>query len=384
MYYSKFIKSTLLSVVIVIISALPVFSFSDQITTERILKENKVFVEFINVCISNFAADKETEFMKSYEKHFNAEIAFLQSDYKRAFKRIYSSQGDMVELYRYILKNLYLMDSKEFLDKMAPDIIRSKNATARLYLTLAYRDRTVSWTHYTVGEASNPRLHSYKLFKFVEGIKMARRSKRYGFLALFASQKPEKKRQIYNQLLKGENEKGNLFFKRFAGLKDKEYIDQMNLSYKQYQEKNPVPPEAATFERKLEKKVRFRKEKRTADFLVNHDFDQAEDIMRKYVDDFNFKLTDATLTVLSGEGSEAGHAPVDYKKMRIHLLDNYSRLSSASVLDGLMKKVRVEDEVPSEKKEVKPSVEKKTEAEDHTEENKDNKENKQIDESKPK
>ena len=88
------------------------FPYSDQTTTERILKENKDFVEFINVSVTNFAEGKKEDFRKIYEKHFNADIAYLQSDYKRAFKRVYSSQGDMEKLYRDMVKEYYLEDSK--------------------------------------------------------------------------------------------------------------------------------------------------------------------------------------------------------------------------------------------------------------------------------
>ena len=201
-----------LSVFLCVITLIPVmtFAFSDQTTTERIIKENKEFVEFINICLSNFARTKSEDFLKAYEKHFNKKTTFLQSDYRRAYKRVYSSQEDLIGLYEFTIRDLYLANSKDFLDRLAPSIIRSKNARARLYLTLGYRDRTISWTHYTIGEASNPRLFSYKIFKYEEGIKMARRAKRYGFLALFESQKDEVKRRIYMHLLKKEKEKGNV------------------------------------------------------------------------------------------------------------------------------------------------------------------------------
>ncbi len=212
----------------------PVFSWSDQTTTERILRENKYFISFIDLCISNFVRDKENDFFKIYEKHFNADVAYLQSDYKRAFKRIYSSQKLMVKLYEEVLANFYLEDSKKILDDFAPGIIRSKNARARLYLTLGYRDRTISWNFYMVGNASNPKLYSYKLYKYEEGIKMARRAKRYGFLALFESQAPKMKMKIFNRLLKSEKEKGNKFFNRFLDKNEKDYIDEMNKTYNIY------------------------------------------------------------------------------------------------------------------------------------------------------
>ncbi|HOO71145.1 MAG TPA: hypothetical protein PK926_05220 [Spirochaetota bacterium] len=346
------------------------FAFSDQTTTERILKENRYFVNFINISVTNFADDKKEELKNAYEKHFNGEIAYLQSDYRRAFKRIYASQGDMVKLYEDVLRDHYLEAAKFILDSLAPGIIMSKNARARLYLTLGYRDRTVSWTHYTVGEASNPKLHSYKLFKYEEAIKMARRAKRYGFLALFESQTDEIKIQIYNDLMIKENEKEKGFFSRFIGLDEKGIIDELGKSYDDYEKElnenkqNQTEKEQRTFDNKVARRVRFRHEVRVARYLLNHEFDQAEDIMRKYIEDFNYKLALSTFDVLISRQSnvkeETAQAPqsrnINYEQYKIHLMDNYQRLARDSFLNVLIDEVKVEDEV-KEKEDVPPLIE---------------------------
>jgi hypothetical protein len=361
-------RSALLAVALIITPSV-LFSFSDQTTTERILKENKDFVEFINISVTNFAEGKKDDFRKIYEQHFNADIAYLQSDYKRAFKRVYSSQGDMEKLYRDMVKEYYLEDSKSILDRLAPDIIRSKNTRARLYLTLGYRDRTVSWVHYTVGDASNPKLYSYKLYKYVDAIKMARRAKRYAFLALFESQTLETKKKIYNQLCKTERDMGNKFMGRFIDLGEQDFINELARNYEEYQKAEDAAAtkeggkgvEKATdpsFEKKVEKRVRFRNETKAARYLLNGEFDQAEDIMRQYIEDFNYKIIYATFDVLaaSGKGGAADKKPeekkaegktggVDYNNFKIHLADNYSRMIGKSIMDGVIDTVKVEDEV---------------------------------------
>jgi hypothetical protein len=376
-------RSVLLAVAFLFVSS-SVFPFSDQTNTERILKENRRFVEFINPCVTNFAEDKKEDFRKAYEKHFNADVAYLQSDYRRAYKRVYASQGDMEKLYRDLVKNYYLEDSKTILDRLAPNIIRSKNMRARLYLTLGYRDRTVSWVHYTVADASNPKLFSYKLYKYVDAIKMARRSKRYAFLALFESQTTETKRKIYSQLCKSESHTGNKYMMRFVDLNDQDYINEMGKSYDEFEkaEKNrnqaqvkkegEVKKEAdktavdtggsTTYEAKVEKRVRFRNETRAARYLINGEFDMAEDLMREYIDDFNFKLIAATFDVLSAAGKEStasdktgteksSASKVDYDKYKIHLMDNYSRFSKKSMLDSFVDVVKVEDDITEKDKE---------------------------------
>jgi hypothetical protein len=357
-------------ILLVTVAAVPavVFPFSDQTTSERILRENKHFVEFINDGITNFAENKIDNYRKAYELHFNADVAFLQADYHRTYKKVYSSQGILSALYSDVVKDVYLEESKNILDTIAPLVISSKNSRARLFLTLGYRDRTVSWSHFTVGEASNPKLHSYRIYKYIKAIQFARRAKRYAFLALFESQDAETKRKIYSNVMKAENQKGNLFFSRFVDLEEKDYIREMSKEYEEFEkeqrEKTTSQPkdgvETASFEKKVEKRVRFRSEKRAARFLINTEYDPAEDIMREYLEDFNFKLINSTFEVLSssggatagkeGTGTEKGGAPkIDYNKYKIHLMDNYSRLVKNSVLEGFYGQVSVEDAVDEEK-----------------------------------
>ena len=371
------IKSIIVMIIFILFSSINVHSFSDQTTTERILKENKHFVEFLNVCLTNFADKKKEEFSKAFSKHFNADVAYLQSDYKRAYKRIYSSQEDMEKLYRGMLKDYYLEDSKAILDRFAPGIIRSKNSRARLYLTLGYRDRTVSWTHFIIADSSNPKLFSYKLYKYEEAIKMARRAKRYGFLALFESQSNENKKKVYNHMCKSENKSGSPFMNRFLDMNENDYIKELVKSYEEYQKDlksgketggEKVPDKTAdetksetvnkpvkrVFENNVERRVRFRNEKRTAKYLLIAEFDRAEDIMRKYIDDFNFKLIESTFQVLSvkggggsteepKEGQGAGAGDKGYTKYKVHLMDNYLRLTKNSIMDNILETVKVEE-----------------------------------------
>ncbi len=380
---------------ILFIPAFLISASTDQTTTERIIRENKRFLEFLNVCATNFAESRKDTLKKSFEKHFNADIAYLQSDYRRAYRQVYASQGEMEKLYHDIVKDSYLEDSKTMLDKLAPGIIRSKNARARLYLTLGYRDRTVAYTYYTTAEASNPKFYSYKLYKYEDAIQMARRAKRFAFLGLFESQGLEVKRRIYSQLCKTERSGGNPFFSRFVDLKDDDYIKEMNKEYDEKAEeakqaaelKKPEEPKkgeeakkeaqaikeagqpkdystaAPVFEKKVERRVRFRNEAKAARHLINGEFDKAEDIMRKYIDDFNFVLINATFDVLAATVTEGPAAEkIDYGKFKIHLVDNYLRFNSKSMLDGIIDTIKVEDNIADKAKEKLKSDEKTAEA----------------------
>ncbi len=338
----------------------PLFSYSDQITTERILGENKSFIDFIDVSVTNFGEESIAQFKDIYQMHFNAEVAYLQSDYKGAFKRVYSCQGKEAEMIAEIVKKYYLENSKDILDRLAPEIIKSKNQRARLYLTLAYRDRAIGFNHFVVGGASNPKLHSYKIFKYIESIKMTRRAKRYGFLALYESQTNEMKTRIFNHLFEMEREQGNPFYGRFLSKSGDSFLVELNRSFDDAEEsaaadaakdadsKSGQPGEPAYIEdqaeKKVAKRVRFRNEKTAANYILNAEFEKAEDIIRGYIDDFNFKIIKASLEVLStnpGGGTDA----IDYKALLPDHSDNYARRIKPSALDSFAGQVRVEDYV---------------------------------------
>lgn len=359
------------------------FAAVDQTFVERILKENRDFVDFIDTCVTNFAPDKKNDLFTIYQKHFNAEVAFLQGEYQRAFNNVYDSQKDMVTLYEFILTEYYLEDSKNILDGNAPDIIRSKNTSARQYLTLGYRDRTLARNFYITGEASHPKLYSYKIYKYRDAIQMARRAKRYGFISLYTGQNGKVKLSIYNQLFKSENEKGLIFFKRFVDKNEKDYIQEINKTYEEYEKQTGQPDktEAKTtdvkgdgslkdgkaqdmvtgtaFEKKMEREVRFRKEQRVAQYLINEEFDKAEAIIRTYIEDYNYKLILATLTTLgtgeshAAEGEAKKPEKKDYKKYIRDHKDNYNILNDKSILESLVGDVKVIDAVKKEDKKIK-------------------------------
>jgi hypothetical protein len=328
----------------------PAFSFSDQTTSERILQENKEFIEFMNICVTNFGKDRipdvEKKFLDVYQYHFSGQIGYLQSDYKNAFHNVRLSQKKHMGLCSEVIQKVYLEDAKVLLDRLAPEIIKSKNARARLYLTLGYRDRSVGRNFEIVSDASNPKLYSYKIFRYIEGIKLARRAKRYGLLSLYESRDNKAKRVIFENLLSDENKAGNRFFKRFAGKQDKEVIQEMNRPYEdivKWEEAQPKTDQQAAkekeanidepFESNVDRRVRYRKEKMVAKNLLYSEFERAEDVIREYVRDFNFKLIYSTIRVMERQPAGDGEK-IDYSSYMAHHFDNYSRVFDAkSVAD---------------------------------------------------
>jgi len=402
-----------LTLVLLLAVVIPVYSFTNQTTTERVLGENKEFIEFMNVCVSNFGEKDTDQFFEVYQKHFNAEVSYLQSDYKRSFHNIVGSQKINVVLFNKVLTDYYLEESKLILDKLAPGVIKSKNAPARLYLTLGYRDRAVAKNIKTMAESSRPHLRSYKIYNFLEAIKLTRRSMRYGMLALYESQTVEVKKEIFNNLLKAEKAESNPFYTRFADKNtDKEFVAEVNRSYDEYEKEysteldkkrkeweesiklndtgvkketdnKTVQPEQKAapeknntaaveepnlpsvgneseggvidkshqylYEKKLERRGRFRTEKKVAEYLRNGEFKQAEDIIRKNVEDFDYKLILATINIIQSK-NEGQYQGVDFENLKLHHLDNNSRIAKKSIIDSFSGKVKVVDDISKNKK----------------------------------
>jgi hypothetical protein len=333
-------------ILLTIIMAIQANGYADQLTADRAIQENKEFIEFMDVPISNFGEKYKETFKDIYQIHFNAEVAYLQSDYNRAFSNVYESQKKQADCYSQVVRD-YLEETKKFLDSISPEVIKSKNKKARLYLNLAYRDREVARTHHTVADASNPKLCSNKIYKYIEAIKVLRRARRYGFLAIFESQTDETKKKIYNHLFEIEREKGNLFYVRFISKTEQEIIDEMQKEYYEVQitpANTQVPKQEETYEKRVEKRARFRDERRVAEYLLTAEYEKAEPIIRDYVKDFNFNLITASIEYLVANKSPiVGTYTVEQLK-RFHD-DNYSRYFSPSTLDALAGQLKVVDAI---------------------------------------
>lgn len=342
---------------------LNLLAFSDQTTTERVIGDNKAFIEFMDVALSNFGADAEKDdFFKIYQEHFNGEVAFLQSEYKRAFRKVYDSQKMNVVLYEKTLSVQYLEESKQLLDRMAPFVIKSKNPLARLYLSLGYRDRALAASIKKSADASHPRLYSYKISQYIEGIKLSRRAMRYSYLALFESQDVETKKYIYAHMIEIERETGNPFYQRFLKKQDSEIVTEINRPFDDYdaayvkeiEDKRKQYDAAGTKltadqerwlgELRLERRSRYKDEKRVAEYIRNGEFGKGEDILRKYVEDFNFKLISATFEVVKTGKSEDA-AVYDFDRMKLHHMDNNSRYARPSLLQDFYKRAKIVDDI---------------------------------------
>ena len=158
---------------------------------ERKLTENRYFFYFINIGVSNFGGDMEKQKLKNAAiSDVKAHQEFLKGDTNKSFKMILESHKKLMDLYRIVLEKYYRKDARILLDKSAPIVVGKKDRRAEHFLRLGYRDITDAYRFQRLGESTNKYLYSKKIKIFIDGIKIARRAKRYALLALIESNTP--------------------------------------------------------------------------------------------------------------------------------------------------------------------------------------------------
>ena len=332
----------LLACLVFICASGNLFAIGDYESSERMLRENQSFLEFIDISITNFGIQDENAFRKAFEMHFNADLSYVQGDYLQTYRKVYNSQRELASICHDILKEKYLEDSKNTLALISGGVWKSKNVRARSFLTLGYKERAAAQEAFTIGNGSFRKFFSSKIFKYREAIDLVRRAQRFGYLALFESLTPETRVEIYNEVVKEEKEKElGLFYSRFAGKKDEELDKEMAITYDEVKKLRQENPHA--FPSKIDRRLRFKRENDVARYIKQGDFFLAEGIFKMYIHDFSFKLCYAMCEVLKQKGDP--NAPkLDYEKLKIQVIDSYGKFSKDSILRTYLGNVNIDDD----------------------------------------
>lgn len=213
----------------------------DQINLGILIGENKTNLKFINICVSNLApileegagviSDKSppnstkaesaavtgapagitgkeelykklagvpsyASLKKANQSDFNGNMLYFQSNYSLSFKNLRGAQGEMKDLYQATHEQ-YLQNSRILLEYASPLIVRSNDKIAQHLLRLGFRDLKSSEDHFTIAYNSAPYQFRYKLLLHGEGIKIARRARKFALLAMIASKTPTEDKPEY-------------------------------------------------------------------------------------------------------------------------------------------------------------------------------------------
>ncbi len=225
-------------IVIILVSGRLLWAVSpDQINLGILIGENKTNLKFINICVSNLApildaagasnknppnntkaeagsevtldvSGKEelykklgalpfyTSLKKANQSDFNGNMFYFQSNYTLSFKNLRAAQGEMKDLYQSTHEQ-YLQNSRILLEYASPLIVRSNDKIAQHLLRLGFRDLKNSEDHFTIAYNSSPYQFRYKLLLHGEGIKIARRARKFALLAMIASKTPTEDKPEY-------------------------------------------------------------------------------------------------------------------------------------------------------------------------------------------
>lgn len=213
----------------------------DQTNLAILIDENKINLKFINICVSNLAPpleegtapkpqagtptaaenaqsgqkptgtapageeelykklnaiDTYRSFKKANQADFNGNMWYFQSNYSQSYKNLKFAQGEMKDIFQVVHEN-YIRTARVLLEAASPMIIRSNDKIAQHLLKLGFRDLKSSEDHFTSAYNSSPYQFRVKLVLFGEGIKIARRARRFALLAMIASKTPNDDKQEF-------------------------------------------------------------------------------------------------------------------------------------------------------------------------------------------
>ena len=162
-------------------------SAGQQRYAEKGLKDNRYYFYFINSSISNFADEKDKVFFKeAIQRDILSQLLYMKFLFTDSFAQIRKSQEILIKLYKNtIIRDVAL--TKKLLHEFAPQVIKSKDKKARLYLRLGYRDSAVAKRYMIMADHYREKLFSLRLYKYVKAIKKAKHGKRYAFLSAIQS-----------------------------------------------------------------------------------------------------------------------------------------------------------------------------------------------------
>ncbi len=170
----------------------------DAAFSQKILKENRYFLTFINQGVSNFGSEAQQKSLyKAQQFDYNARLFNVANDFQNAFYEVRKSHAQLRDLYKDMLDKQYIGTTKTILDSIAPRVLATRDAKALKLMKLAYRDLSECRRFMRIGFNYNKFLYSVKIRYYIDAVKMARRSKRYAFLALIEINTPLEDKKEY-------------------------------------------------------------------------------------------------------------------------------------------------------------------------------------------
>jgi hypothetical protein len=166
----------------------------EQRKAEKGLNDNRYFIYFINSSITNYGSDKQRElFREIVQRDIMSQFLYMKFLFNESYFQIRKSQEQMISLYREVLSS-EIVSAKKQLDSFAPVVVTSKDALAKHYLYLGYRETTSTKNEMIMADSYRTTLFSMRLYRYVKAVKRVKEAKKYAlFAAVRMKQSPQEK-----------------------------------------------------------------------------------------------------------------------------------------------------------------------------------------------
>lgn len=173
-------------------------SAGNQRHSEKSLKDNRYFFDFINTTITNSGTAEEKElFIEGARRDLIARMLYMKFSFNPAMNEIRSTQLLLIKLFRIIAVR-EIEDATLILNEIAPEVLKTENKASKKYMSLGYR--SVDWAKKVMIMSDNlpEKNYSIKIYEYVKAIKNAKYCKRFGIIALIENRIPPEKRGKIN------------------------------------------------------------------------------------------------------------------------------------------------------------------------------------------
>jgi hypothetical protein len=168
---------------------------------ERSLKDSLYFLKFIDPSVSNKGTEEEKQlFINIIKKDLISRTLYLKFAFTPSLTEIKKTQDMMIILFQKVHER-DCSEAFKMLNDVAPEVTNSKNAAAKRYLSLGYRNAKNSQTVKIMADNLTETNYSIRLYEYVKAIKLAKYAKRYAIISIIEKRRilETKEKPNYNK-----------------------------------------------------------------------------------------------------------------------------------------------------------------------------------------
>jgi hypothetical protein len=173
-------------------------SAGNQRHSEKSLKDNRYFFNFINTTVTNTGTDEEKKILiEAARRDLISRMLYMKFSFNPAMNEIRTTQLLLIDLFSRIAIR-EIQSGTQLLNEIAPEVLKTGNKASKKYMSLGYR--SADWAEKVMIMSDNlpEKNYSIKIYEYVKAIKNAKYCKRYAIIALIENRIPPEKRGRIN------------------------------------------------------------------------------------------------------------------------------------------------------------------------------------------